>query len=47
MEKSKPYDTVEGILTEDGAPIYIRPTTKQCVDRFNFPLFSVENGFVN
>jgi len=39
-----PYDTVEGIVTEDGMPIYIRPTTKQCVDRFNFPMFSVENG---
>jgi len=39
-----PYDTVEGIVTEDGQPIYIRPTTKQAVDRFNYPMFSVENG---
>ena len=39
-----PYDMVDGIVTEDGAPIYIRPTTNQCVDRFNFPLFSIENG---
>jgi len=39
-----PFDTVEGILAEDGQPIYIRPTTKQAVDRFNYPLFSIENG---
>jgi len=39
-----PYDMVDGIVTEDGQPIYIRPTTKQCVDRFNFPMFSIENG---
>jgi hypothetical protein len=39
-----PYETVENVVTEDGFPIYIRPVTKQCVDRFNFPLFSIENG---
>ena len=39
-----PYDTVDGIITEDGQPIYVRPTTKQCVDRFNFPMFSIDKG---
>lgn len=39
-----PYQTVPDIVTEDGEPIYIRPSTKQCVSRFNYPLFHIESG---
>ena len=39
-----PYPYIYGVVTEDGMPIFIRPSTMQLVDRFNFPLFSFNTG---
>jgi len=43
-EGFNPLPKVQGTVTEDGMNIYVRSTTNQCVDFFNYPLFNIANG---
>ena len=39
-----PWATITEAVTEDGKNIYIRPSTNQLVDFYNYPLFHIESG---